>query len=142
MDEYIAICNAILEKGHRLPASALTQEERIVFQAYSFLVELEMGGASGALYNLSPIQGTDQHEWSDLRLAAGSVAAIGDRETAALCLQAAEALERLPEPLPETWEELEEAASTSLPANFQDMLESRVHALYNFLETYTNEHLS
>ncbi len=131
---------SIAEKVAKSGLGSLGPEESIVFRAFTFVTELEMGGASGALYNLSPSSDSDQHQWVDLRAAAELLASIGDRESGQLLVKAADVLENLPEPLGSTWEESMESASAQLPPGFWEVIEARVANIYDSLEAYTSIH--
>ena len=142
LDEFINTWNGIVEKAIKTGLPTLKREEQIIFRAYSFIIEVEMGGVSGALYNLSPKLGSDQHHWIDLRHAAEALATIGDNETAQLLLKAADVLENLPEPPLSTWGGYMESANTQLPEGFWEIIESRIPDIYDVLESYTNAYLS
>lgn len=142
MDESINTWNSIVEKVIKTGLLTLKQEERIIFRASSFIIEVEMGGISGALYNLSPKLGSDQHQWIDLRLTTEALATIGDNETARLLLKAADVLENSPESPSLTWGEFMASANTQLPEGFWEIIDARIPNIYDILEEYTNIYLS
>jgi hypothetical protein len=141
LDEVVNTWNNIIEKAACTGLAALKHEEQVVFRANSFVVEVEMGGMSGALYNLSPKAGTDQRQWLDLRLTAQALASIGDHESAQLLLKAIDVFENLPEPVSSTWEEFMESASSQLSGEFWETIEARIPNIYDSLEKYTRTHL-
>jgi hypothetical protein len=141
MNEVVDTWNTIIGKYREVKNGTLKHEELIVFRVFSFLTNVEMNSVSGALYNLSPKLGSDQHQWNDLRATADAVASIGDNESAQLLLEAADVFENLPEPLPPTWEELMNSATSQLSEDFWETIESRIPNIYDFLETYTITHL-
>ncbi|HEY9760225.1 MAG TPA: hypothetical protein V6C97_34025 [Oculatellaceae cyanobacterium] len=101
-----------------------------------------MNGVSGALYNVSPTLGFDQHQWNDLRAITDAVRSIGDHESAQLLLKAADVFETLPEPLQATWEKFMNSATSQLSEGFWEALESRIPDIYDSLEVYTATYLS
>ncbi len=68
----------------------------------NFLCDLDIGGLSGALYNLSPEVGAEK-EWSALRLLAQDVNDLGRSAVGELLLQVATLLESQAAPGPTTW---------------------------------------
>ncbi len=142
MDEAADTWVAIAQKVAKSGLANLTPEELVVYRVFVFVSELEMGGPSGALYNLSPASGKGQHQWLDLRRTAELLAAIGDRESAGLLLEAADALEKIPEPLPSTWEEAMEAATLNVRPGLWETIELRVPEIYDHLEAYTRAHFA
>ncbi len=141
MDEAANTWVSIAQKVAKAGLGDLTPEELVVYRVFVFVSELEMGGTSGALYNLGPASGKDQHQWMDLRRTAQLLAGIGDRESAGLLLEAADALEKIPEPLPSTWEDAMEAATPHARADLWEAIELRVPDIYDHLEAYTRAHL-
>ena|GEM_PF-3128271 len=142
MDEVIKTWNKIVEKVIQTGLPALKREEQIIFRVYSFVIEVEMGGINGALYNLSPRSGSDQQQWIDLRLTAESLVAIGDNQTAQLLLKAADVLENLLEPPSSTWGEFMESVESQLSKDFWETIEARITEIYGILEAYTSAYLS
>jgi len=142
LDEVINTWNSIVEKVIQTGLPTLKQEEQSIFRAYSFIIQVEMGGISGALYNLSPRLGSDQHQWIDLRLTAESLVTIGDNETAQLLLKAADVLENLPNSLSPTWGEFMKSVDTQIPEGFWETIEARIPNIYDVLEEYTSVYLS
>ncbi len=140
MDEAADIWVSLAQKVAKAGLGGLMPEELVVYRVFVFVSELEMGGTSGALYNLSPASGRDQHQWLNLRRTAELLAAIGDRESAGLLLEAADALEKIREPLPSTWEEAMEAAKPHARADLWEAIELRVPEIYDTLEAYTRAH--
>jgi len=142
LDEVIKTWNKIVEKVIQTGLPALKREEQIIFRVYSFVIEVEMGGINGALYNLSPRSGSDQQQWIDLRLTAESLVAIGDNQTAQLLLKAADVLENLLEPPSSTWGEFMESVESQLSKDFWETIEARITEIYGILEAYTSAYLS
>ena len=142
MNEVVDTWNTIIAKYREANNGTLPDEELIVFRVFSFLVNTEMNSVRGAVYNLSPKLGSDQHRWNHLRATADAVSSIGDGESAQLLLRAAEVFENLPEPLPRTWEELMNSTGSQLSKDFWEDIESRISSIYASLEAYTVTHLS
>jgi hypothetical protein len=141
MNEVVETWNSIIEKYQEAKNGTLKAEELIVFRVFAFLIRVEMNDVSGALYNLSPKLGSDQSSWNDLRATANAVNSIGDNQSAQLLLEAADIFEKLPEPLPSTWEEFMNLATSQLSEDFWQRIDSRISNIYDSLETYTVAHL-
>jgi len=142
MNEAVNTWNTIIRKYREAKNGTLKSEELVVFRVFSFLIDTEMNSACGALYNLSPELGSDQHQWNDLRATVNAISSIGDNESAQLLLNAADVFENLPEPLPSTWDEYTNLAASQLSNDFWEKIESRIPIIYNFLEEYTVIHFS
>jgi hypothetical protein len=112
---------------------ALTPEERAVFLVNRFLVDLENGGLSGALYNGS------EH----LQATADSVGAVGDLVSAQVLREAADLLGRASCPTGSTWRQfLATADPDHRVEQWHTQLTSRVGELYAKLEAFTSMHLA
>jgi len=141
MDNVVETWNSIIGKSSQAKDGTLNHEELIIFRVFSFIMRVEMNSVSGALYNMSPRLGSDQHKWTDLRLTAEALASIGDNESADLLLKVANAFENLPEPFPQTWGELMNSAISQLSEDVWETIESRIPNIYDSLETYTIAYL-
>jgi hypothetical protein len=102
---------------------------------------VEINGVSGALYNLSPKLGADQHQWIELRLTAEALVTIGDNAKAQLLIKTAGVFENLPETPAATWEDFIKTAETQLSGGFWDTIDARISNVYDFLEGYTRSYL-
>ena len=141
MDKVVDTWNTIIGKSSQAKDGTLRHEELIIFRVFSFIIEVEVNGVRGALYNMSPRLGSDQHKWTNLRLTAEALASIGDNESAQLLLKARDVFENLPEPTQHTWEELMDSATSQLSEDFWKTIESRIPNIYVALEAYTIAHL-
>lgn len=137
MDELVSTWKNIIEKVSQARDGSLKSEELIVFRVFSFISNIEMNGVSGALYNLSPKLGSDQHQWVDLRLTAEALVSISDNESAKLLLKVADVFEGLPQPPTATWGEFMDSATSQLSEDFWETIESRIPNIYDYLEAYT-----
>jgi hypothetical protein len=137
MDKVVDTWNTIIGKFSEAKNGSLKHEELVIFRVFSFIISVEMNSVSGALYNLSPQLGSDQHQWIDLRLTVEALVSIGDNESAQLLLKAADVFEKLPEPLSATWEEFMNSATSQLSEDFWETIESRIPKVYDALEAYT-----
>ena len=75
VDEYIQL----LERNLVQP---LTPRERLIWSVGTFATDLEMGGLSGFLYNVSPDAGEVQGDWTRLRELVAGLELIGAMSTA------------------------------------------------------------
>jgi hypothetical protein len=131
------VWNRILERAGSTLAG-LTAAERIVYRVNVFLVDVEMGGLSGFLYNISPSSG---RRWSDLRETAEAVESVGHVRTAALLRDLAARLEALPSGGTTTWGEFFAPLEGHLETDVVPAVNGYIEDLYSKLEAFTNQHL-
>lgn len=81
--------DAVVAKISRDGENSLSPSARTFYMVNRFLVDLDMGGFSGFLYNISPSSGA----WQELRALAEAVASAGAPEVAAALHAAARLLE-------------------------------------------------
>jgi hypothetical protein len=131
------VWNSVLERaGNSL--ARLAPNERIIYRVNVFLCDLEMGGLSGFLYNVSP---TDGGSWSDLRETAEAIETVGHLGCAATLRDLAERLERLPS-FSTTWDAFLAPLREHLESNVGPVVNGYIGDLYADLETFTIRHFS
>ena len=138
--EIVEIWNTIIGKYHEAKNGTLKAEELIVFRVFSFIINMEMNGVSGAIYNLTSNLGANR-KWNDLRATAEAVAKIGDNRSAQMLLDAADTFENLSEPIAAVWDEIMKSATSQLSEDYWETLEACIPNIYDALEMYTAENL-
>lgn len=89
------VWNAIIERADAQGEGSLSLKERRIYLVNLFLIELESGGLSGFLYNVSPE--ADERNWERLRDTAEAVRSFGNQHVAEQLVRFANLLEKLPE---------------------------------------------
>jgi hypothetical protein len=129
------VWNNVLERAGNSIAR-LAPNERIIYRVNVFLCDLEMGGLSGFLYNISP---TDGGNWSALRETAEAIETVGHLGCAATLRDLAERLERLPS-FSTTWGAFLAPLAEHLKSDVGPVVKGYIEDLYADLETFTIRH--
>jgi hypothetical protein len=87
-DPFGSLCEKVVQSG----VDSLSVAERRVWRVNCFLCDLETGGLSGFLYNVSPAAG-EPPRWTELRAVAAAVAELGGGQLASTLEAAADMLE-------------------------------------------------
>jgi len=131
MPEPYETWNRIFTKASKQGEAALTTVERTIYLANRFVIDLELGGLTGALYNASHV----------LRPTADALQAIGERTAATIVREAADLLEPLLQRRFHTWKALLDAAHlTERLEPWDKRLTAKSEAMYSKLERFTTKH--
>jgi hypothetical protein len=130
------VWNGILERGGSTLAG-LTPSERVIYRVNVFLVDVEIGGLSGFLYNVSPSSGG---RWSDLGETADAVESVGHPACAALLRDLAVRLESLPPTGAASWGEHPAPLDEHLATVVTPAVKRSIGDLYSKLEAFTAQH--
>jgi hypothetical protein len=108
------IWDSVVAKLSREGRDSLSASERTFYLLNRFLVDFEMGGLSGLLYNLSSASPSELR-WEELRATAQAARSAGQPEAALTLEKVADLLEALPR-VEGTWESFLRPIAAQLPA--------------------------
>ncbi len=133
--------NVLLERSEQGGTAQFSPNELAVLRVNIFLIEVETGGLSGLLYNLSP-DGDLEAGWLELKGLRKALSLIGSTASAAVVQRISAILEGKPAAEASSWaqflvmvdpaEELE---------RFESELLDQVEAIWGELESFTVKHL-
>lgn len=96
-----AIWNAVLDKASEAGVASLSAREKEIYHLNRLVVELENGGLTGLLYNMSP--GTGESGWSELHATIAALQSAGETKAALVLGRIAATVESLPRGSAGTW---------------------------------------
>jgi hypothetical protein len=103
MNDPADVWDAVVAKLARSGRESLSRSERTFYLINRLVVDFDVGGLSGFLYNTSP-SSQSARAWTELRATAEAVESVGSPEIGSALRQAADLLEALPVSGRGTWD--------------------------------------
>ena len=138
MKEDWEIWNNIIDRLVDQGIENLGEDDQLIWRVNQFLFEIESGGLSGFLYNVSPADG-EVYEWTALRQTVNAINRLGQNDVSQVLRDILSRVE-IPDRATSTWEEfLEHADPEGSFEKVEEMVKQAIGPLYKKLSSFTAE---